>query len=288
MNYKKKITTLKRAWRTAKSGLLTQGDRSFCTKWWKFSAFHLIELFSSRSMKFKDGLGIVYYTPIHNTSSYITYAKGFRDYNVYMFYKNWLQPSDCAIDVGANVGTHFVPIAKILAEGGIVIGYEVDCEVCSLLDRTCVSNKIKNAIIRCCAASDKGGVINLSRNLVNRGQTSVIRTGDLEGLVGSAVRLDDDVEPLIGDRDVNLMKIDVEGHEAEVIRGATKILTRSGRIAVVMEHFKGNDNEAPKLLSDLGFSPFNALKTGKLESSSDGFGDNIVWVKNTVDVCIKR
>ena len=34
--------------------------------------------------------------------------------------------------------------------------------------------------------------------------------------------LDDDVELLIKKREINLMKIDVEGHEAEVIRGAKR------------------------------------------------------------------
>ena len=48
-----------------------------------------------------------------------------------------------------------------------------------------------------------------------------------------------------------------------------------------MEHFEEGDNEAPQLLSDMGFSPFNANTTGDLEPATDGFGDNVIWVKNT-------
>ena len=278
-NYTRKVTTLKRAWRIAKRWSFSKSGQSAFRFWRKFITYHTKELFSSKSLKFKDGLGLTYHTPIHNTSSFITYLNGYRDYNIYMFYKKWLKRTDYVVDVGANIGTHLLPISHLLGDEGLVIGYEVDCEVCSMLDQNCAENEKENVIIRCCAISDRGGVINLNRNYINRGQTSVSHRGQYNGLVGNSVRLDEDVKLLIDEREINLMKIDVEGHEAEVIRGAANVLQSSKRIAVVMEHFEEGDNEAPQLLSDLGFSPFNAQNTGELEPAVNGFGDNVIWVK---------
>ena len=279
--YTRKVTTLKRAWRIARRWLASNSTLPAFKFWPKFLIYHSKELFSTKSIKFRDGLGLTYHSPVHNASSFITYLNGYRDYNVYMFYKKWLKPTDCAVDVGGNIGTHLLPIASLLTDEGVVIGYEVDCEVCSLLEQNCAKNDMGNVIIRCCAISDRGGVIHLNRNYINRGQTSVSHSGQFRGLVGNSVTLDDDIELLIKKREINLMKIDVEGHEAEVIRGAKDVLQRSKRIAVVMEHFEEGDNEAPQLLSDMGFSPFNANTTGDLEPATDGFGDNVIWVKNT-------
>ena len=278
--YTRKVTTLKRAWRIVKRRSASSEPVPAFKFWPKYLKYHLKELCAGKTIRFKDGLGYTYNSPIHNQSSFITYMNGYRDYNVYGFYKKWLRPNDCVVDVGANIGTHLLPMAGLLGDEGLVIGYEVDCEVCSLLEQSCVQNKIGNTMLRCCAISDRAGVINLNRNYINRGQTSVSHSGQLGGLVGNAVTLDEDVDLLIGEREVNLIKIDVEGHEAEVIRGAMSVLRHARRIAVVMEHFEEGENEAPQLLADLGFNPFNASCTGDLEPAASGFGDNVIWVKN--------
>lgn len=56
-------------------------------------------------------------------------------------------------------------------------------------------------------------------------------------------------------RSINFMKIDVEGAELEVLRGASRTLSESGDVCVVVAsyHYPGEERDVVRFLSSRGF-----------------------------------
>lgn len=126
------------------------------------------------------------------------------------------------IDVGANIGNHSVYFARFL-DYGFIVSMEPMPENYALLRRNMEPyNYI--ALIQC-AASDHTGDAKMFLNSVNYGASFI----DTEGPV--------EVKTLTIDRmmlsDVTLIKIDVEGHEPQVIEGANETIARNQPIILI-------------------------------------------------------
>lgn len=137
-----------------------------------------------------------------------------------------LHRGNLAIDVGANIGYFTSLMAFCVGQTGQVFAFEPN----PLLREAVTSN---------IARWDRGQVFFDPRALSNRTGTTVLSiplefagnagTASLEGSAGGpevqTTRLDD----VIGDRRVDVLKVDVEGHEMSVLEGAAAALA-TGRI----------------------------------------------------------
>lgn len=138
-------------------------------------------------------------------------------------YKKLLNQNSVAVDVGANVGFHSLPMAKII--GGIgprVFAYEPRASLAGRLKKNLEANGINSVNIRNVGVWDKSGKIGFDENDgYNQGVGSCNPKSSFQIDV---VSLDDDLSGVDGKIDV--IKIDVEGGELQVIKGARKILTK--------------------------------------------------------------
>jgi FkbM family methyltransferase len=159
---------------------------------------------------------------------------------------------DRCVDVGANVGVHTVRLAKLAGPRGEVIALEPDEELANRARRNIMLNQLSNAHVINAAASDEPrGTVHLYRpgaSDTNRARASLLRHSYLTGDVSTVplVTIDE-----ICSGPASLIKIDVEGHEGAVVRGAATTITRY-LPAVVFEY-------APELLDDPSQSPFGWL-----------------------------
>jgi len=163
-----------------------------------------------------------------------------------------VRPDDRCVDVGANVGVHTVRLAKLVGSGGEVIALEPDEEVAHRAHRNIMLNQLTNVHLIGAAASDEAGEkVQLYRpdaGDTNRARASLLRHSYLTGGVSTVpVVTIDEVCP----GPVALIKIDVEGHEAAVVRGAAAKIDRYSP-AVIFEY-------APEFLRDASQSPFGWL-----------------------------
>jgi FkbM family methyltransferase len=163
-----------------------------------------------------------------------------------------VSPGDRCVDAGANVGVHTVRLAKLVGSAGEVIALEPDGEVANRARRNVVLNQLSNAHVINAAASDEAGdMVRLYRpdaRDTNRARASLLRHAYLTGRETTVpVVTIDGVCP----RPVALIKIDVEGHEAAVVRGAAARIDENSP-AVIFEY-------APELLDDAAQSPFGWL-----------------------------
>jgi FkbM family methyltransferase len=141
-----------------------------------------------------------------------------------------LRPGGLFLDVGANIGVMSIGLAKRIP-GAQIKSFEASRAIFQLLAANAVINDIKFDCHNCIVGQDtelaQFPIVDFATS-GNFGDTSVVTDGPTEAVL--SVRLDD----VIGDMQVSLIKIDVEGAEGAVLRGSGTILANS-RPAVLFE-----------------------------------------------------
>jgi FkbM family methyltransferase len=174
------------------------------------------------------------------------------------------------MDVGANVGTYAIWAAELGAE---VIALEPAADTFSLLEENIALNGYPVTAVRA-AAGDHCGWARF---------TSGLDAGNSLSVDGPAVTRLVTVDSLIGSRPVAGMKVDVEGFEIEVLRGAARALAerRIGLIQIEwneMSTFAVGADRRPiaELLAGYGYRLYRPDATGRLIPVADpGFGADV-------------
>jgi FkbM family methyltransferase len=149
--------------------------------------------------------------------------------------KTILRPGDRAVDVGASVGLHTIAMACAVGSLGCVDVFEAEPRLKKVISRTLAVNGLHHVTLHSCAVGSEDG--NASFNVARTiGHSSLYDLGP-ENLVRERItvplmRLDSVIAP---NSNVNLIKIDVEGAELDVIRGAKRLLTESTDCALIVE-----------------------------------------------------
>lgn len=177
-----------------------------------------------------------------------------------------IKPGAVVWDVGANVGLFAFSSAAMSGPSGLVLAIEPDVWLAHLMDRSSreiAQKKMSAAPVRvlCASVSSEGRVSELE--IAERARAS----NHLAGISGStqtggyrhrqptmSVALDfllDFFPP------PNVLKIDVESHEIEVLRGAARLL-ESARPVIWCEVDPKNAEVVSKLLHDKNYQLFGA------------------------------
>lgn len=133
-----------------------------------------------------------------------------------------LSAGDLVLDVGANIGNHTLYLAAV--SGADVIAYEPDLRLTEALTRSVSVNNLEQRVsVRNVAVADQTGELVLVDDVDgNMGGQHLSTEPDAEGPRVPVVRLDDEMP----DGTVHAMKIDVEGYELNVLRGARSLIER--------------------------------------------------------------
>lgn len=174
---------------------------------------------------------------------------------------------DIVIDVGAHFGRYTMIASKRVGLNGKVISIEADPHNFEILNRNIKLNKLTNIIslnytvysreekIKLYLNNEKNQFVQTSHNTI-----MTDRARSKEKFVDvQATTLDYLLKSnRIKQEDVNWIKIDVEGAEYEVLKGATRILSKNNNISLLIEvhllsgHITLYDS-ITKLLSTYGF-----------------------------------
>jgi FkbM family methyltransferase len=152
--------------------------------------------------------------------------------------RRYLSPGGTFVDVGANFGYYSLMAASAVGNLGLVISFEPNPELCDHLRGTIKKNGIVNITVEQAGVSDAAGWADLFLP-IERGNNTATMVPNEGGrpLRVPVVTLD---EYLDRSRiaQVDFLKIDVEGFEPRVIRGAQTAI-RSKRIKAVFCEFCG-------------------------------------------------
>jgi FkbM family methyltransferase len=150
---------------------------------------------------------------------------------------------DVVIDVGAHVGRYTIHASKLVGMDGKVIAIEAHPSNFKLLKRNLQLNKSDNNVmaLNYAAYSEDKSDLRLFLAGEDRGNTifnTIMESRDAtEKFVNvTALKLDTIVHHAdVAPHEINWIKIDVEGAEYEVLRGAQNILSDSKDISVLVE-----------------------------------------------------
>jgi hypothetical protein len=117
------------------------------------------------------------------------------------------------IDAGANVGDFTLKASKWVGDSGIVIAIEPVSRHVTLLKRNLARNRISNVIVVDKAISDCKGKV------------------DVEGRQTETISMDDLLDDLKISR-IDSVKLDVEGAEAQALRGGERTVRRARHFSV--------------------------------------------------------
>lgn len=169
--------------------------------------------------------------------------------------KTLVLPNKDIIEVGANVGSHSVSLAKAAARSGRrLLAIEPQPFVFQNLCANFALNGLMNVRADNVACSDVEGWVSFNqpdyRELNNFGGISMSETG--QGNISVRCLPLDDLVP--DDFDVGLIKIDVEGFELKVLEGSRKTIARCRPIIYVENDRVENSKELIEWLWSMNYS----------------------------------
>jgi FkbM family methyltransferase len=165
---------------------------------------------------------------------------------------------DIVIDIGANIGRYTIISSKRVGTKGKVVAIEAHPGNFEILNRNIKLNQLTNIIPLNYAAYSKETKIKLYVPDEESGytiyHTLMERTGK-KFVEVNANTLDYLLQlNQIRQEEVNWIKIDVEGAELEVLKGATNVLSKSKDIALLIEvHGQNNYRPLVEFLSSYNF-----------------------------------
>jgi len=144
-------------------------------------------------------------------------------------------PGSTFVDVGANIGAFTVPTARKIGTTGRVVAIEASPRVFPYLSHNVAINGFSNVRLKCCAASDTGTPLPFYEAPMDQfGMGSVGPQFVAEPTLVPAETLD----RILAEEnltEVSILKVDVEGFEAAVFRGAARLLNGPHPPIVVFE-----------------------------------------------------
>lgn len=148
-----------------------------------------------------------------------------------------LSPGDIAVDVGANKGS-FLPSLSSAVPEGKVVAFEPQPYLANYLEKACASAGLTNVVVEAAGLSDREGMLTLG--IPGEGQASPGASFELAVQERESCRTIEvpvfslDEYFATEQRHIGAIKIDAEGHELSVLKGAENIL-RKHRPLVVCE-----------------------------------------------------
>lgn len=195
-----------------------------------------------------------------------------------------IRESDICVDIGANVGFYTLGLAKRACRGAVHSFEPVPVNY-HVLALNVLSNNLPNVVVNHCAVGDTDGEVEFCvaqdgafSSLVDTGRKAIVAT-----LKTRIIKLDSYCSEHNLPR-VDILKVDVEGAEPLVLRGASGLLTdRERRPRLIMLElfdpmlrlFGSTRREIEALMRTYGYDAFAVVK-GKLARFSELHHEEIV------------
>lgn len=169
---------------------------------------------------------------------------------------------DCIADIGAYIGLYAIVLARRTGKNGEVFAFEPDCHSLALFKENVKLNKVgpELKIIESAVGDSDGEVVYHSRDC---SISSVVSSAEKEAAKDLIKVKSQTLDAFFGDKRLDILKIDVEGYEMNVLRGARRLLSRqSGYPRAILlevhpyawEGYGIRKNEVVELLRGAGYT----------------------------------
>ncbi|HVR71259.1 MAG TPA: FkbM family methyltransferase [Vicinamibacteria bacterium] len=171
-----------------------------------------------------------------------------------------LRPGMTAIDVGAHAGYYTLLFSRLVGATGRVLACEPHPATFAVLSRNARRRRLANVRLFPSAVSDREGPARLWQTELSVGHSLLpVKQGALEALTVTATTLDA-LSRAEGIARADLVKVDVEGGEAEVLTGMAELAARSPGLALILEYkpeiLRARGEDLPSLVARLAAHGF--------------------------------
>ncbi len=192
------------------------------------------------------------------------YWLGNYDFRQTECFEKFLKKGDVVFDIGAHVGFYSLLSAELVGENGEIFSFEPLLENYEYLKKHIKINNYKNIIAFNVAVSDREGA-----PFFSKGEYAATgRLADSGEIKVNAIAIDDWIKnkrlPV-----PNVIKIDVEGAEVKVLKGAEATLKKFHPFIFLSVHGEKLKEECFAILRDCGYN---------LESTGDSGQANKIFV----------
>lgn len=203
-----------------------------------------------------------------------------------------IQPGQVILDIGGHAGYYTLLFAKYAGRKGRVFAFEPNPDNHAILEKNVKRNGFDNVELRREVVSDTSGPIQLYLpHRENTGNGSLYASSDTAfgNIEVEAINPDRFFQDR-GIEKIDLIKIDVEGHEENVLRGLTHYLSLPARACpeVFVEVNKLTLRRAGKspeqifqLMESMGYSAYRIEEGGSAKRVDQPFCDNLVYFKKS-------
>ena len=204
------------------------------------------------------------------------------DTNEMMFMMHYLRPEDTFVDVGANIGVYSVLASGV--SGAKSLSFEPIPSTFTRLKRNMDYNNLQSkAELYNLGVGDKEETLVFSNSLdaINHVITDANYSGSVTNIPVNSL------DNLMANQIPNLLKIDVEGFEANVINGASETLKRPELRVIIMEtnglsdQYEFGQNYIHNKLLSLGFTPNSySPKDRKIIAIESTNPENTIYIRD--------
>jgi FkbM family methyltransferase len=190
------------------------------------------------------------------------WMNGIYEPDVMRFLKESISSTSVVIDVGANIGAFTLPLGRYVQTGGRVVAVEASPSIARILKLNVERNQLTNVIVVECAAST-GKSPHIPFYEAPADHFGMGSSASQFGVAPIEVRAEslDHILDEHGLSTVDAIKVDVEGYEADVFRGAHDLLHSGHRPRIVFEFcdwaeeraFPGKRGWAQEILLGCGY-----------------------------------
>lgn len=199
--------------------------------------------------------------------------------------RDQLSPGGVCLDVGANVGVMTLLAASLVGPTGRVIAVEPNPDNVQLIYKGILRNRTTNVEVIPLAASDQRAVFSMSGR--SNTELSATEPDELAGRHAQSIVLDDLLSDLPR---LDLVKLDIEGHEPAALRGLTRLVSRLA--PTVLLEFNPRclerQGETPAALLDWLFARYPRVRAvshfGDDERFSDAAALLAFWTRRAAEV----
>lgn len=210
---------------------------------------------------------------------------GLFEFDDMAFLLHYLRPGDLFLDVGANAGSYTVLASGVV--GAESIAFEPVPETFLRLKENVTVNGM-DARVQCINVGIGEADGQMQFTIGGDATNHVLRADESPGVKSTVVEMRA-LDALVAGRVPALMKIDVEGFETAVIRGAGNTLDSPRLNAIIIERnqlasrYGFDENEVGVVLARKGFQPFRYTASSRTLEPLDGDANpsgNTLFVKD--------
>ncbi len=173
--------------------------------------------------------------PVGDFVGAAVYSFGDLDPKVTWVARRILRPGDTALDMGANIGLVTMAMADAVGPAGRIEAFEPQPRLAEFIRRSAGLNGYRQVTVHEVALGSEDGTAELCIPHDNAGRGSLSRSVDAAEVIPVPIRNAGPMLDGLALGPIRLVKMDVEGHEEEIVTGAEDFLRRSPPEAILFE-----------------------------------------------------